>query len=78
LAHYSGEMVSEFHLLAEKIGQLADLAQSLRRENAELRARASALSAENVELSRRMVEAHRRVSALLEKIPLAEQDEEPA
>ena len=75
---YSDEMISDFHDLAEKISQLAALTQSLRSENAELRLRSVALSAENAELARRMQEAHDRVSALLEKIPAPEQNEEAA
>jgi cell division protein ZapB len=71
-------MVSEFHLLAEKIHQLAELARGLRRENADLRVASAAMAAENAELNKRMHEAHRRVTALLEKIPLSEQDEEAA
>jgi hypothetical protein len=62
-------MISEFHLLAEKVNRLAELARMLRRENAELRQEAAAASAENAELSRRMEEAHARVVALLDKIP---------
>lgn len=77
LAHYSGGMISEFHLLSEKILQLAELAQSLRLENAELRLKAAAMAAENTELAQRMEEAHQRVSALLDKIPV-QQDEEAA
>ena len=73
---YSGEMISDFHQLYEKISQLAELAQSLRRENAELRLNAAALVAENAALSKRMQEAHLRVTALLDKIPVAEPDEE--
>ncbi|HWU96966.1 MAG TPA: DUF904 domain-containing protein [Oxalicibacterium sp.] len=71
-------MISDFHDLSEKISQLAALTQSLRSENAELRLRSVALAAENAELARRMQEAHDRVSALLEKIPAPEQDEEAA
>lgn len=76
LHHYSGGMISEFDLLYEKINQLAELAQSLRRENADLRLNIATVAAENADLSRRMLEAYQRVSALLEKIPAAEQDEE--
>lgn len=76
--HYSGGMISEFHLLSEKINQLAELTQSLRRENADLRLNTAALAIENAELSRRMQQAHQRVSALLKKIPLSEEDEEAA
>ncbi|MDB5764498.1 MAG: hypothetical protein JWQ21_3493 [Herminiimonas sp.] len=71
-------MISEFHLLSEKINQLAELTQSLRRENADLRLNTAALAIENAELSRRMQQAHQRVSALLKKIPLSEEDEEAA
>jgi FtsZ-binding cell division protein ZapB len=71
-------MISEFHLLSEKINQLAELARSLRRENADLRLNSAAMAAENAELAKRMNEAHRRVTALLDKIPLSEQDEEAA
>jgi cell division protein ZapB len=80
LHHYSCGMVSEFHQLSEKISQLADLAQSLRRENAELRLNMAALTAENAELTMRIQEAYQRVSALLDKIPTpdAENNEEAA
>jgi cell division protein ZapB len=71
-------MISEFHQLSEKISRLAELAQALRRENADLRVTMAALATENVELSRRMQEAHQRVSALLEQIPAPETDEETA
>ena len=67
--HYSGEMISEFHQLAEKVSELAALAQELRRENADLRRQAVALAAENAELTQRMDQAHARLGALLEKIP---------
>jgi cell division protein ZapB len=76
LQHYSVGMISDFQQLYEKINQLAELAQSLRRENAELRLNAAALVAENAALSKRMQEAHVRVTALLDKIPVGEPDEE--
>ena len=69
-------MIPDFHQLSEKIAQLAELAQSLRRENADLRLRSALVAAENAELSKRMQEAHQRVAALLDQIPAAEQDEE--
>jgi cell division protein ZapB len=79
LHHYSGGMVSEFHQLSEKIVQLAELAQSLRRENADLRLTLASLTTENADLARRIEEAYQRVSALLDKIPTSdEQNEEPA
>lgn len=72
-------MISEFHQLSEKIDRLAELAQSLRRENADLRMSLASLTAENADLSRRIEEAYKRVSALLDKIPApSESDEEAA
>lgn len=76
LHHYSGGMISDFHQLYEKISQLAELSQSLRSENAELRLNVAALINENANLAKRMQEAHQRVTALMDKIPVAEQDEE--
>lgn len=79
LRHYSGGMISEFHQLSDKVNRLAELAQSLRQENAELRLTVASLTAENADLARRIDEAYRRVSALLEKIPASdEQHEETA
>lgn len=75
---YSGGMISDFHKLSEKISQLAELTQALRSENADLRLKSVALAAENVELARRMQEAHKRVAALLKSIPTPVQDEEAA
>jgi FtsZ-binding cell division protein ZapB len=69
-------MISDFHDLYGKIGQLAELAQSLRSDCADLRARSLALEAENTELARRMQQAHERISALLEKMPSLEQHNE--
>jgi cell division protein ZapB len=76
LHHYSGGMISDFTLLSEKISQLADLAQSLRRENAALRLDVSALAAENADLLQRIEEAHLRVTALLERIPAPDGDDD--
>jgi len=73
-------MISDFNQLSQKIGQLAEMAQTLRRENAALRLDAVALAAENADLLRRIEEAHQRVTALLERIPApdADDDEEAA
>ena len=78
-------MSSEFHQLSEKVAQLAAMTQSLRRENADLRLNVAALTTENAELSQRMDEAHQRVTALLDKLPvpaptptLADNEEETA
>ena len=69
LRHYSDGMISDFELLAQKVAELAELAHSLRRENAGLRAQVAALGAENGELAQRMRQAHDRVAALLDHIP---------
>lgn len=74
--NYSDEMISDFHQLSEKITQLAELAHSLRRENADLRLQSALVKAENAELGKRMQEAHQRVAALLDQISAAERDEE--
>jgi cell division protein ZapB len=69
-------MISEFHQLSEKIGQLAELTHALRRENVELRLRIKDMQGEsdsqksqNAELQQRINEAHVRVAALLDKFP---------
>jgi cell division protein ZapB len=69
LGYYSGEMISEFHQLTEKVSELAAMMQSLRRENAALRQASAALASENAELTQRMQEAHARVAALLASMP---------
>lgn len=74
--HYSGGMISDFDLLSEKISRLADMAQELRRENSALRQDLSALAAENAELLHRIEEAHVRVTALLDRIPVRDDEEE--
>lgn len=80
LHYYSDGMISDFNQLSEKIGLLAEMAQALRRENAALRSRALTLAAENADLLQRIEEAHLRVTALLERIPDpdADDDEEAA
>lgn len=69
LGLYSDKMISEFDQLSEKVALVAELAQSLRRNNAELRRMVAALTAENADLAKRMEEASYRVSALLDKLP---------
>ena len=71
-------MISEFEKLLEKIGQLSELAQALRRENASLRIEMAALADENSKMASRMKEAHERVNALLQSIPSTSEDEEAA
>jgi FtsZ-binding cell division protein ZapB len=71
-------MIPDFYQLSDKISQLAELTQSLRRENAELRMTVDTLTQQNEDLSVRMEEACRRVSALLDKIPAADEPDEEA
>jgi hypothetical protein len=65
-------MISEFQDLSDKIDRLARLTQSLRSENYLLRQANSLLSAENVAFKDRMLEAQRRVEALLAQLPAPE------
>nr|WP_315257622.1 hypothetical protein [uncultured Duganella sp.] len=62
-------MISEFQELSDKIDQLAEMTQTLRRENAQLRQANAALVVENMGHQRRLSEASVRVAALLEQIP---------
>ena len=67
-------MIAEFKELSDKIDRLAEMAASLRRENAQLRQANAMLSAENVAFMDRLTQAQSRVEALLAKIP-ADDDE---
>lgn len=78
LRNYSDDMIPDFQQLSVKVSELAALAQSLRLENADLRRTSAALVAENAELARKMEEAHQRLAALLESLPVMAQDEESA
>ena len=69
-------MISEFDLLSDKISKLVLLAQSLRQQNAELRQQIEALSADKASLAARMSEAHDRVAAVLEQLPVPEPEVE--
>jgi cell division protein ZapB len=71
-------MISEFQDLSDKIDRLARLTQSLRSENYLLRQANSLLSAENVAFKDRMIEAQRRVEALLAQLPPPESAEDDA
>jgi cell division protein ZapB len=62
-------MISEFNDLSDKIDLLAELTQSLRRENATLRQSNALLAAENAAFMQRLAEAQQRVEALLATIP---------
>ena len=74
-------MISEFDHLSDKVSKLAQLAQSLRQQNAELRQQIDALNADKARLAARISEAHDRVAAVLEQLPApepeVEQPEEP-
>jgi cell division protein ZapB len=67
-------MIPEFNSLSEKVSRLAVLAQTLRQENADLRLHLSSLKSDKEALATRMDEAHRRIAALLEKLPETESD----
>ncbi len=62
-------MISEFQDLSDKIDRLAQLTQSLRAENYLLRQANTLLSAENLAFKERLIEAQRRVEALLDELP---------
>ena len=62
-------MISEFNDLSDKIDLLAELTQSLRRENASLRQSNALLAAENEAFMDRLAQAQQRVEALLATIP---------
>lgn len=67
-------MISEFQDLSDKIDRLAQLTQSLRAENYLLRQANSLLSAENLAFKERLIEAQRRVEALLGQFPAPDTD----
>ena len=62
-------MISEFQDLSDKIDRLAQLTQSLRAENYLLRQANTLLSTENLAFKERLIEAQRRVEALLDELP---------
>ena len=69
-------MNSEFQQLAQKVEQLALLAKTMRAENTELRLKVAELTSENSIMATRIQQAHDRVTDILEKLPLAEQESE--
>lgn len=71
-------MDTDFRALSEKVSKLAELAQQLRRENADLRLRVTALSAEHVAMSQKLLLATQKLSALLERYPATGTGEESA
>lgn len=75
-------MISEFQDLSDKIEQLAQLVGSLRNENAQLRQTNLMLNEVNTALLERLVEAQRRIEAVIEQLPApaepeTEDDTEP-
>jgi predicted nuclease with TOPRIM domain len=70
-------MISEFQDLSDKIDRLAELTQSLRRENAQLRESNKLLGDENLAFMQRLGEAQRRVEALLAQLPAPDEDDAP-
>jgi FtsZ-binding cell division protein ZapB len=65
-------MISEFQLLARKIDQLAEMATTLRGENAQLRRQLADVSADYDACQGKMREAQQRVGALLAQLPAPE------
>ncbi|SEO18087.1 hypothetical protein SAMN05428959_105191 [Duganella sp. CF517] len=70
-------MISEFEELSDKIDQLAEMTNALRRENAQLRQANAAIVAENLGYQRRLNDASARIVALLEKVPSLDQESKP-
>jgi cell division protein ZapB len=68
-------MISEFQELSDKIDRLAEMTESLRRENAQLRAANKMVTEENVAFMQRLAEAQRRVEALLDQLPPPEHED---
>lgn len=62
-------MISEFKDLSDKIDRLAALAQTLRRENAELRLENARLAGTNEAYMERLSRAQQRIEALLARLP---------
>ncbi|MBC3874443.1 DUF904 domain-containing protein [Undibacterium flavidum] len=69
-------MISEFELLADKLNRLAEMAQTLRLENAALRRTAVDLASENKDLRERVQEAHDKVEAILAALPNDDEKDE--
>jgi len=67
-------MISDFQLLAQKVEQLAALTTRMRAENTELRLKVAELASTNTDLTARIQQAHERVSDVLDKLPLAQQE----
>ncbi|WP_313704083.1 hypothetical protein [Massilia sp.] len=72
-------MISEFQDLSDKIERLAELVGALRSENAHLQQTNVLLNEVNAALLERLVEAQRRLEAVIEQLPAPaeEEDAEP-
>lgn len=68
---YHPRMLEDLDALARKVHELAQLAQSLRTENQQLRAQLTAATAELESLRGRVEQATQRLDAMLERLPAA-------
>jgi len=68
-------MISEFQDLSDKIERLAELVGTLRSENAQLQQTNVLLNEVNTALLERLVEAQRRLEAVIEQLPAPEEEE---
>ncbi|HZP91677.1 MAG TPA: DUF904 domain-containing protein [Burkholderiales bacterium] len=62
-------MQAELDELDERIRQLVELCQRLRKDNSELRQQLASMRSENKRLSEKMESARVRLEALLEQVP---------
>lgn len=68
-------MISEFQDLSDKIERLAALVGTLRDENAQLQQTNVLLNEVNAALLERLVEAQRRLEAVIEQLPAPAEEE---
>lgn len=68
-------MISEFQDLSDKIERLAELVGALRSENAHLQQTNVLLNEVNAALLERLVEAQRRLEAVIEQLPAPAEEE---
>lgn len=68
-------MISEFQDLSDKIERLAALVGTLRDENAQLQQTNVLLNEVNTALLERLVEAQRRLEAVIEQLPAPAEEE---
>ena len=71
-------MIFDFQSMLDKVKQQAEMAQTLRSENAALRSEVAALTEQKAGLEQRMQEAHDRVEKLIDRLPSADADREAA